>query len=90
MKKGSKIYIEGRLQTRSWEDQNGVKKYRTEIIADSMIMLDSKGATNTESVATPATATASSAPEAVPATPQSSSASSDAKEEEISIEDIPF
>lgn len=43
LKKGSKIYIEGRLQTRSWEDQNGNKKYRTEIIADNMIMLDSKG-----------------------------------------------
>ena len=42
LKKGSKVYIEGRLQTRSWEDQNGNKKYRTEIIADNMIMLDSK------------------------------------------------
>lgn len=43
LKKGSKIYIEGRLQTRNWEDQNGAKHYRTEIIADNMIMLDSKG-----------------------------------------------
>ncbi len=42
LKKGSRIYVEGRLQTRSWDDQNGVKKYRTEIIADNMIMLDSK------------------------------------------------
>lgn len=41
--RGSKIYIEGRLQTRSWQDQQGVTKYRTEIIADNMIMLDSKG-----------------------------------------------
>lgn len=43
LRKGSKVYIEGRLETRSWEDQTGTKKYRTEIIADSMIMLDSKG-----------------------------------------------
>ncbi|PJC02331.1 MAG: single-stranded DNA-binding protein [Candidatus Komeilibacteria bacterium CG_4_9_14_0_8_um_filter_36_9] len=43
LKKGSRIYLDGRLQTRSWEDQNGIKKYRTEIIADNMIMLDSKG-----------------------------------------------
>ncbi len=43
LKKGSKVYIEGRLQTRSWDDPSGVKKYRTEIIADNMIMLDSKG-----------------------------------------------
>ncbi len=41
--KGSKVYIEGRLQTRSWDDQTGNKKYMTEIVADNMIMLDSKG-----------------------------------------------
>ncbi len=34
MKKGSSILVEGRMQTRSWEDAGGVKKYRTEIIAD--------------------------------------------------------
>lgn len=38
--KGSKIYIEGRLQTRDWEGQDGVKRYRTEIVAENMIMLD--------------------------------------------------
>ncbi len=43
--KGSKVYIEGRLQTRSWDDQSGNKKYITEIIAENMIMLDSKGNT---------------------------------------------
>lgn len=43
LKKGSKVYIEGRLQTRSWEDPNGTKKYRTEIVADNMIMLDRAG-----------------------------------------------
>jgi single-strand DNA-binding protein len=40
VKKGRKIYIEGRLQTRSWDGQDGAKKYRTEIVADNMIMLD--------------------------------------------------
>lgn len=40
--KGSKVYIEGRLQTRSWEDQNGQKRYSTEVIANDMIMLDSR------------------------------------------------
>ena len=43
LKKGSKIYIEGRLQTRSWEDKDGVKKYTTEVIGDNMTMLDAKG-----------------------------------------------
>lgn len=40
LKKGQRVYIEGRLQTRSWEGQDGVKRNRTEIIADNMIMLD--------------------------------------------------
>jgi single-strand DNA-binding protein len=43
LKKGSKIYIEGRLQTRDWTGQDGVKRYRTEIIAENMIMLDRAG-----------------------------------------------
>ena len=45
LKKGSKVYIEGKLQTRSWDDKNtGVKRYATEVVADDLIMLDSKGA----------------------------------------------
>ena len=36
LQKGAMVYIEGRLQTRSWEDQAGVKKYRTEIIAENL------------------------------------------------------
>lgn len=43
LKKGTKVYIEGRLQTRDWTGQDGVKRYRTEIIADNMIMLDRAG-----------------------------------------------
>lgn len=43
LRKGSKIYIEGRLQTRDWTGQDGVKRYRTEIIAENMIMLDRAG-----------------------------------------------
>lgn len=44
LNKGKKVYIEGRLQTRDWEGQDGVKRYRTEIVAESMIMLDRGGA----------------------------------------------
>lgn len=43
LKKGSKVYIEGRLQTRNYEDKEGVKRYITEVVADSLEMLDSKG-----------------------------------------------
>lgn len=42
LKKGSKVYFEGRLQTRSWEDKDGVKRYTTEVGADNMVMLGQK------------------------------------------------
>ena len=42
-KKGSKVYVEGRLQTRKWTDSNNQDRYTTEIIASEMQMLDSKG-----------------------------------------------
>ncbi len=41
--KGSKVYLEGRLQTSDWTGQDGVKRYKTEIVAENMIMLDNKG-----------------------------------------------
>lgn len=43
LKKGSKVYIEGRLQTRKWQDQSGQDRYSTDIVANEMQMLDSKG-----------------------------------------------
>lgn len=42
-RKGSKLYIEGRLQTRKYTDNHGVERYTTEIIANGIQMLDSKG-----------------------------------------------
>jgi len=42
LKKGSQVYIEGRLQTREWEDKDGNKKRTTEIVAGTMQMLGSK------------------------------------------------
>ena len=47
LKKGQLTYVEGRLQTRSWEDKNGVKRYTTEVVCDNFTMLgrrpDSQG-----------------------------------------------
>ena len=77
--KGRKIYVEGRLQTREWEGQDGVKRYRTEIVADNMIMLDRAGAS-----APAANNAAAAAPmameEPVP----------EPAMDEIKVEDIPF
>lgn len=42
LKKGSNVYIEGRIKTRKWEDKEGVTKYTTEILGDSMTMLGGK------------------------------------------------
>ncbi|MCX2802229.1 single-stranded DNA-binding protein [Microbulbifer thermotolerans] len=43
LRKGSKIYVEGSLRTRKWQDQNGQDRYTTEIVASEMQMLDSRG-----------------------------------------------
>lgn len=43
LRKGSKIFVEGRLQTRSWEDKEGKKQYRTEVVCENLKFLDSKG-----------------------------------------------
>lgn len=43
VKKGSKLYIEGRIQTRSWDDKDGQKKYRTEIIVNDLVLLSGRG-----------------------------------------------
>lgn len=82
VKKGMKIYIEGRMETRSWEDPQGQKKYRTEIVCDNMIMLDGKASTGSAqgSTAAPKPVVAGDAPNPAVNTP----------DEEISIEDIPF
>jgi single-strand DNA-binding protein len=47
--KGSKVYVEGKIQTRSYEDKEGVKRYSTSIIIHDMKMLDSKGQAAPES-----------------------------------------
>lgn len=42
LRKGSKVYVEGHLQTRSWDDEQGQRHYRTEVVANEMIVLDSR------------------------------------------------
>ncbi len=68
--KGSQVYIEGRIQTRKWQDQNGQDRYSTEIMANEMTMLDSKGASGGS-----APAYQPSAPAPQNATPQPASPS---------------
>ena len=51
LKKGSLIYLEGKIRTRSWEDKEGNKRYSTEIVADNFTMLDKKGDADSIAVA---------------------------------------
>ncbi|MBU1202848.1 single-stranded DNA-binding protein [Patescibacteria group bacterium] len=89
LKKGSKVYIEGRLQTRSWDDPNGVKRYRTEIIADNMIMLDRAGSAPSGGDFDTNQPDMGQEPSVDVDKPNIKASRSDS-EEEISIEDIPF
>lgn len=78
LRKGSKVFIEGRLQTSDWTGNDGVKRYRTEIVAENMIMLDRRDA----NFDTPSSS--QGAAEEIIEIPE------DPNEEEIRVEDIPF
>jgi len=67
LKKGSKVYVEGRLQTRKWQDNNGQDRYTTEIVADQMQMLDSRGGSAAFDGNKPAQQQSAPAPAASPA-----------------------
>lgn len=61
-KKGDKIYVEGRIEYRSWQDKEGQTRYTTEIIANDVILLGGRGAAGGESGFTPARAAATASP----------------------------
>lgn len=66
LKKGSKVYIEGKIQTRKWTDKNGVDRYTTEIVASEMKMLSSKKDGEQPSKAVPAAAPAADFDDSIP------------------------
>lgn len=94
LKKGSKIYIEGRLQTRDWTGQDGVKRYRTEIVAENMIMLDSKGSAPSGNTAPAPADSGNDLPtieqEEIPGPSSAPDSKSESDSDEIKLEDIPF
>jgi single-strand DNA-binding protein len=82
--KGEKVFIAGRLQTRSWEAPDGQKKYKTEIVADTIIGPDVinknlGGSQGEGEYSSPSATPAAKSPKAAPAA-----------DEEINIDDIPF
>jgi single-strand DNA-binding protein len=93
LKRGQTAFIEGRLQTRSWDDKDGKKQYRTEVIADRVQFGPKAGGTGAPGSAAPAGA-AAAAPASASAAHSSGPADSgkdiEYPEEEINPEDIPF
>jgi len=86
LKKGAPAFVEGRLQTRNWEGQDGVKRYKTEIIADNIIVLGSKGGGGNY---TPKSDD-SAATDPSERTSAKTSAPDKNSDDEIDIEEIPF
>ncbi|MBM3204726.1 single-stranded DNA-binding protein [Candidatus Uhrbacteria bacterium] len=85
--KGKKVFVEGRLQTREWEAQDGAKRNRTEIVLDNMIMLDRGGQPGGTAVSTKQGASSGPTYEPTPSAPTIDKAIG---EQEIRVEDIPF
>ncbi|MFT5451278.1 MAG: single-strand DNA-binding protein [Enterobacterales bacterium] len=86
LRKGSKVYIEGKLQTRKWQGQDGTDRYTTEIVANEMQMLDSKGGKDSGGAA-PNYSKPTAAPKPAPAAaPQNQAAPVDSSFDD----DIPF
>ncbi len=85
-RKGSKIFVEGKLQTSEWTGEDGIKRYRTEIVADNVILLDSKGggsdqgSYNQERSYQPMSNNQ----------PENNFAQASAPAEEVALEDLPF
>ncbi|PIS05195.1 MAG: single-stranded DNA-binding protein [Candidatus Buchananbacteria bacterium CG10_big_fil_rev_8_21_14_0_10_42_9] len=86
LNKGKQVYIEGRLQTRDWEGQDGVKRYRTEVIMDNMIMLGSKGSGG----GAPSGPSTPIITEDVPTGKSDTDKGKKGGDDEINVEDIPF
>lgn len=85
LKKGQTVMIEGRIQTRSWDDQSGQKKYRTEIVADRVQFGPKTGGAGFDGAPSGAAASQKSAPPAAEDFGQI-----EYPEDEINPEDIPF
>ena len=79
LRKGSKVYVEGKLRTRQWQDKDGNTKYTTEIQVDEMTLLDR-----------PSNDASSAAPAATTATRQQQPATANAGPAQEDVDDLPF
>ncbi len=90
-RKGSKIYVEGRLQTRSWEAQDGSKRQRTEVVMESFVPLTPKATSPEGQMAAASIPESSSEPKIEKSKPKPAKESAPrAPEGEINLDEIPF
>lgn len=94
--KGKQVYVEGRLQTRSWEDKDGQKRYMTEVVADDVILLGGRGGdagsgefSQQQPVSMPRSAQRQQ-PAAAPSSPAPPAAPADDFNQGITDDDVPF
>lgn len=85
LSKGRLVFIEGRISTRSWQDQQGQKKYRTEIVAENMQL-----GPRFQSASNPTQAPASAPRDNAPSSPDRETLPEVQLDEEIKVENIPF
>jgi single-strand DNA-binding protein len=91
LRKGSLLFVEGRLQTRSWEAQDGQKKYRTEIIVDTFQFGPKGSATGSVASQPRPASTPNSSPKSAPTSVQQEELPTvNLDEDEIDLEEIPF
>ena len=91
LKKGSQVYVEGRLQTRDWEDQQGQKHYKTEVVATNMQFLDPRNSDSESAHAAPSTAYTDNTSSSTEYSTNTGTNTSDSKQEDDYIkDDIPF
>lgn len=84
--KGKQVYVEGRLQTRSYEDKEGQKRYMTEVVCEDLVLLGGRGDTAATEFAQPASMPrTASAPRAQPSTPAAEDFN-----QGITDDDVPF
>ncbi len=91
--KGSKIYVEGSLRTRKWQDKNGIDRYTTEIIVNEMHMLDSRGGGSNSAPYAGSQGQQSMSQQREPAmsgAAHSSTTTNDSPDVDFSDDDIPF
>lgn len=87
--KGRRAYFEGRLQTREWEAQDGTKRQRTEIVAEDMILLDSRGGSAGNNAGSGFDQT-SQQPTAAEASQDAPAPTNKPAEDDTALDDIPF